>query len=186
MKCIGYRLEAMVGLNKVGEAIEYTTKFQSQFIENAEFLYWRGRLLIYNANMDKGKQYLREALNKDPDNVTYQKGWRNMQRLEKVKKEGTDAFSSFNFKEAIEKFSECLELDPLNNAYNSAILYNRAVAYVKLGQSAKALEDLNQALVINEDYVKALMKRSEIHLQMQNYEDAVHDLEKVKGIDPGT
>jgi DnaJ family protein C protein 7 len=29
MKCVGYRLEALVGLNKVGEAIEYTTKVQS-------------------------------------------------------------------------------------------------------------------------------------------------------------
>jgi len=27
MKIIGYRLEAMIGQNKVGEAIEYTTKF---------------------------------------------------------------------------------------------------------------------------------------------------------------
>jgi hypothetical protein len=55
MKCIGYRLEALVGLNKVVEAIEYTTRIQSQFIENAEFLYWRGRLMVYNANVDKGK-----------------------------------------------------------------------------------------------------------------------------------
>jgi predicted Zn-dependent protease len=78
MKMLGYKLEAMVGLNKVGEAIEFTTKVQNQFIENAEFLYWRGRLLVYNSNMDKGKQYIREALNKDPDNVVFQKGWRNL------------------------------------------------------------------------------------------------------------
>jgi hypothetical protein len=55
MKMLGYKLEAMVGLNKVGEAIEFTTKVQNQYIENAEFLYWRGRLLVYNSNMDKGK-----------------------------------------------------------------------------------------------------------------------------------
>ena len=78
VKIMGYRLEAMVGQNKVGEAIEYTTKFQTHFIDNAEFLFWRGRLLIYNGNMDKGKQYLREALNKDPDNVAFQKGWKNV------------------------------------------------------------------------------------------------------------
>jgi hypothetical protein len=65
---------------------------QNQFIENAEFLAWRGRLLIYNANLDKGKLYLREALNKDPDNVDFQKGWKNVQKLKKVKKEGKDAF----------------------------------------------------------------------------------------------
>ncbi len=71
MKILGYKLSALVGLNKIGEAIEWTTKYQNQFIENAEFLYWRGRLMIYNQNMDKGKQYLREALNMDPDNITF-------------------------------------------------------------------------------------------------------------------
>ena len=89
MKMLGYRLEALVGQNKVGEAIEFTTKVQSQFIENAEFLYWRGRLLVYNGNTDKGKIYIREALNKDPDNVSFQKAWRNLLKLDKVKNEAT-------------------------------------------------------------------------------------------------
>jgi hypothetical protein len=41
-----------------------------------------------------------------------------VQKIEKVKKEGTDAFSMGNFKDAIEKFTECLELDKHNNSYN--------------------------------------------------------------------
>ena len=149
MKCLGYKLEAMVGLNKVGEAIEYTTKVQNQFFENTEFLYWRGRLLIYNCNLDKGKQYIREALNKDPDNVTFQRAWRNLQKLEKIKKEGTDAFAAGLFKDAIERFTECLELDPLNNNYNSTILYNRAAAHLKLFLQKDALKDLDQAIQLN-------------------------------------
>ncbi len=71
IKMLGYKLEALVGMNKVGEAIEWTTKYQAAFIDHPEFLYWRGRLLVYNQNMDKGKQFMREALNKDPDNVKY-------------------------------------------------------------------------------------------------------------------
>ena len=39
---------------------------------------------------------------------------------------------------------------------------------------------------MNEDYVKAYLKRSEIHLSMSQYEEAVRDLEKVKSIDPAT
>lgn len=70
--------------------------------------------MVYNSNPDKGKQYIREALNHDPDNVSYQKAWRNLLKLEKLKKEGTDAFQTGNFKEAVERFTECLELDPLN------------------------------------------------------------------------
>jgi hypothetical protein len=71
--------------------------------------------MIYNQNPDKGKQYIREALNKDPDNITFQKAWRNVLKLEKSKKEGTDAFAANKFQDAIERFTECLELDPLNN-----------------------------------------------------------------------
>jgi tetratricopeptide (TPR) repeat protein len=53
--------------------------------------------------------------------------------MDKVKKEGTDAYSAQNYKEAIEKFTECLELDPNNNNFNSSILFNRASAYIQMG-----------------------------------------------------
>jgi len=33
---------------------------------------------MYNGTTDMGKKYIREALNKDPDNVTYQRAWRNL------------------------------------------------------------------------------------------------------------
>lgn len=142
--------------------------------------------MIYNANPEKGKQYIREALNCDPDNITYQKAWRNLQKLEKLKKEGTDAFTSGQYKEAVERFSECLELDPLNNSYNSTILYNKACAYLKQGMIKEALKDLDQCLKINDEYVKALLKRSELYLQQKNFEEAVRDLEKIKSVDPST
>ena len=48
------------------------------------------------------------------------------------------------------------------------------------------MADLDKAIELNDDYVKALLKRSEVHLQLQNYEDAVRDLERVKTLDPQT
>lgn len=61
--------------------------------------------MTYNGNIDLGKKFIREALNKDPDNVTYQRGWKNLLNMDKIKKEGTDHFSAFQFKEAIEKYT---------------------------------------------------------------------------------
>jgi DnaJ homolog subfamily C member 7 len=57
---------------------------------------------------------------------------------------------------------------------------------LKLAQRDLALKDLNTAIELNEDYVKAIMKRSELYLQMENYDEAVRDLERVKAIDPST
>ncbi len=71
VKFVGLKIQIMIGQNKIQEAIEYSSKLQNQFIDMPEYLYWRGKLLIYNSNMDMGKKYIREALNKDPDNVNY-------------------------------------------------------------------------------------------------------------------
>ena len=87
-----------------------------------------------------------------------------MQKLEKAKKDGTDAFAGGRYVEAIERFSDCLEIDKLNNSYNQTILFNRALAFLKLGQKDQALADLNAAIALNEDYVKAIVKRSELYL----------------------
>jgi len=39
---------------------------------------------------------------------------------------------------------------------------------------------------LNEDYVKAYMKRGELNLHMENFEEAVRDFERVKQLDPST
>ena len=164
VKFVGLKIQALIGQNKVAEAVEFSSKLQSQFIDAPEYLFWRGKVLMYNGNMDMGKKYVREALNKDPDNVSYQKAWRNLAKMDKVKKEGTDAFSALNFPEAIEKFNECLTLDPLNHSWNSTILFNKALAHTKLGKNKDALKDLDKAIELNEDYVKAYLKRGELNL----------------------
>jgi DnaJ family protein C protein 7 len=82
--------------------------------------------------------------------------------MDKVKKEGADLFSAMDFKAAIEKFTECLELDPLNHQWNSSVLFNRSLAYIKLSLNKEALADLNKAIEINEDYAKAYLKRADI------------------------
>jgi tetratricopeptide (TPR) repeat protein len=63
--------------------------------------------------------------------------------MEKIKKEATEAFTSGTYQVAVEKFTECLELDPMNVQYNSNILFNRACAYAKVANLAQAIADLD-------------------------------------------
>jgi predicted Zn-dependent protease len=62
IKLIGAKCECLLGLNKVTAAIEYTTAIQANYIENPEYLYWRGRILTYNGNTDMGKKFIQKAL----------------------------------------------------------------------------------------------------------------------------
>ena len=84
--------------------------------------------------------------------------------MDKLKQEAVEIFQKHQFDEAIAKFTECLELDPLNINYNSAILFNRATAYQRLSKNAEAIADLTKAIEMNEDYMKAFLKRGELHM----------------------
>jgi tetratricopeptide (TPR) repeat protein len=64
-------------------------------------------------------------------------------------------------------YEECLSLDPLNANYICAILNNRANALLKIGDSSKALEDLDTALEINPEYTKAYLKKGDIYLEKE-------------------
>lgn len=58
------------------------------------------------------------------------------------------------------------------------------MAYTKLAKLTDAMHDLDKAIEINEDYVKAYLKRAEILMQQEKYEEAVRDYEKVRQIEP--
>ena len=75
------KIECMIELNQVEEAISFSTLLQNKHIDNPEFLFIRGKLLMYQGNTDKGKQFVREALNKDPDNSEYQKFFKSISKL---------------------------------------------------------------------------------------------------------
>jgi tetratricopeptide (TPR) repeat protein len=77
---LSLKIECLISENPADmtNAIRFTTSLQEQFIDNAEFLFWRGRILLYNGQTDMGKKHLKQALNIDPDNKTYVKYWKGI------------------------------------------------------------------------------------------------------------
>jgi len=41
------------------QAIQHSTSVQNQFIDYPEFLFWRGRIFIYNGQTDLGKKHIK-------------------------------------------------------------------------------------------------------------------------------
>jgi len=67
-----------------------------------------------------------------------------------LKAEGNKAFAAKNFEEAIDKFSQAIELDPSNHVLYS----NRSGAYASLKQYDQALEDASKTTEIKADWPK--------------------------------
>jgi len=92
-------------------------------------------------------------------------------------------FKNNKLEDAIKTFSECITLDPLNLTYNSTLLLNKAIALVKLQRNEQALKELNQCLRFNPHYAKALVKRGEVHVSLEHYDEAVQDFSSASKID---
>ena len=75
---------------------------------------------------------------------------------------------------AVAKYEECLAFDPFNTNFHATILFNRSSAYQKLDAIPKALEDLDLALKINPAYTKALVKKGDIFMSLERYNEALH------------
>ena len=168
------------------DAIRFTTQIQEKFIDQSLFLFWRGRVLIYNGQLDMGKKHMRQALNVDPDNKMIAKFWKSMTTMEKIKDQANEEFKLQNFDAAIELYNSCLDFDPLNNQYNQTVLYNRACAYNRKGQNDLAMEDLDLAIKQNPEYAKAYFKKGDIKLEMKLYDEAIGEYSKVKQFAPQT
>ena len=59
---------------------------------------------------------------------------------------------------------------------NYQALYRRATVYLALGQTKKALPDLNAVLTIRTDFDKARTQRGDIYVKQGEYELAQEDL----------
>lgn len=55
---------------------------------------------------------------------------------------------------------------------------------MKTGDKNKALQDLNNSLELDPNYMKSLVRRADIHMEKENFTEAIHDYAKIQELDP--
>ena len=92
----------------------------------------------------------------DPHNAETSKLLNTVRLVCRARARGNDLFKSERFTEACSAYGEGLRLDPSN----SVLYCNRAACWFKLGQWERSVDDCNQALRIQPNYLKALLRRA--------------------------
>ncbi|CAL9771204.1 unnamed protein product [Musa acuminata subsp. burmannicoides] len=144
------------------------------YVVRAQVEMVRGRFENAVAAAEKARQV-------DPGNVEVSMTLNNVRSVSRSRVLGNELFNSGKFVEASLAYGEGLKYDPSN-----PVLYcNRAACRSKLGQWEKTIEDCNQALVIQPDYAKALLRRAASYTKLERWTEAVRDYEVLRKELPG-
>lgn len=108
------------------------------------------------------------------------KAYINPEIAEAHKTKGTALFKEGNFPGAIKEYDEGMRRDPKN----TAILCNRAQAYIKLIEPNQGIKDADKALEIDKTIVKAWLRKATCHQMMKEYHKALEAFDKGLELDP--
>ncbi|XP_059528078.1 sperm-associated antigen 1 [Myotis daubentonii] len=109
----------------------------------------------------------------------HQPGSTDEKTFKTLKEEGNQYVKDKNYKDALSKYSECLQI----NNKECAIYTNRALCYLKLCQFEEAKQDCDQALRIDAGNVKACYRRALAHKGLKDYQNSLNDLNTVLRLD---
>lgn len=87
------------------------------------------------------------------------------------------------WQQALELYNEALTIDKNNKAVNAKLYFNKATVCSKLNQTKDAVEACTRALELDENYVKALLRRAKCYTELGEFEEAVKDYERLYKID---
>lgn len=87
------------------------------------------------------------------------------------------------WQQALNLYNEALEIDKNNRTVNAKLYFNKATVCVKLNQIKEAAEACTAALELDDNYVKALLRRAKCYSELGEHEEAVKDYERLYKID---
>lgn len=83
-------------------------------------------------------------------------------------------------------YTEAISLNKYNRKLNAILYSNRAQAHRQLGSDSAALSDCNKSIELDERFTKSYLRRAELKLQKEEFNEAIADYWKIKELDPST
>ncbi|KAF9666717.1 hypothetical protein SADUNF_Sadunf16G0257800 [Salix dunnii] len=171
--------DAQYCLSKVPKLESYASYSQTRFfgmLSEAYLFLVRAQIEMALGRFENAVAAAEKAGQIDPRNVEVAVLLKNVRLVARARNRGNDLFKSERFTEACSAYGEGLSLDPSNS-----ILYcNRAACWFKRGLWERSIDDCNQALNIQPNYTKALLRRAASNSKLERWADAVRDYEVLR------
>jgi len=103
----------------------------------------------------------------------------NKEKAVEVKNKGNAAFQANNFTDAIKFYSEAIQLDPTDHTFFT----NRSASYAGLNDHKKALDDANEAIKLNKNWMKGHYRRGAALFALGQIDDAYSAFKRAQELD---
>ncbi|KAL4715100.1 hypothetical protein ACJJTC_012147 [Scirpophaga incertulas] len=150
---------------------------------DAEAIYVRGLCLYFEDKDEQAFKHFQQVLRLAPDHKKAIEVYKRAKLLKQKKEEGNEAFKMGRWQQALNLYNEALKVDPVNKTVNAKLYFNKATVCAKLNQVKEAAEACTAALALDENYVKALLRRAKCYTELGEFEEAVKDYERLYKID---
>lgn len=177
------KAECLVYLSRYQEAQEIANDAVMKDQTNSDALFVRGMCLYYQDQAEKAFQHFQRVLQYSPDHYKARDFYKKAKSLQRTKTAGNDAFKAGNWQEAYDLYTESLSIDPDNKHINAALYFNRATTCSKLNRLDDCIKDCTKAIELDDSYIKAYARRAKAYMDMEDYEAAVIDYEKLYKLD---
>jgi len=179
------KMKMLIKARRCKEAQEFSDKAVALFPNKKEVLEWRAKAQYFNGSEILATKTLNSAFDIDSEDLECQKLLKTIKKSNEMKEKASEFFKAGQFQEAVDKFNDCLDVNEDNQSFNAVILLNISIAMHKMGEKVQSRQSLDRCLKLKPDYTKALVKRGEIHLEEQNYDEAIDDLQMSNQLAPG-
>jgi len=109
----------------------------------------------------------------------------DLEKLNALKQKGNEAFTGNRLEEAVTFYSEAINMaKTLENPMSKLLLSNRSQTYLKQQKYQLALEDADESLKIDPDFLKSIFRRAVANAELNNRQEAIHDLRRIFKTEP--
>lgn len=180
-------------VNALGEVQGIVTSLMRDNPTDAEAVVLAGRALYLRdekpkagkSDYQRAEDCFRQALNLDPDMSEAREALKVLKRLERARNEANDVFKRGRYAEAVQKYTECLTVDPRNKTTNAKLLGNRALSRMKIKEYDEAIKDCEAALKLDPTYTKARKTKAKAIGENGDWQKAVEELKGLAEENPG-
>ena len=163
-----FKLQAYIITQQFNDAYTLSSTLLRSSSNSSMILYYRSYILYRKGMIQETLKHLKQILRMNPDHSLSQKLYKSLRSLSQEKDSGDEEYKKSNHKQAIEHYTNAIDNPICVGLFKSKLYYNRSCSLYYLKSYTECIDDCNEALKIDDEYVKVYIRRGNALVNLES------------------